>query len=136
MGGTVALLGMLLAACGFHSTGPLPNDLAAWAERNKDETWTNTWGAPAPPPDMPLVQFELCDKEFGIAFFDSSEHRLFLPDEEGGFVDDDVLWVAGLLSPEPHENAGVDGGFAASAEDSDLSGYRTHHGPCEVLFRR
>jgi hypothetical protein len=128
--GAVVLLGILVSGCGLLSTGPLPNDLAAWAEGGKDMVWSHT--TPDPPPDMPLERLEVCG-DFGIAFFDSSDHRLFIPDGAGGFLDDDLLWAAGTLS-EPPENA--DGGFVASAEDPDLSGYRTDHGPCEIAFQR
>jgi hypothetical protein len=123
-------LSVLLAACAAPQPGPLSADLADWAERGKDMVWSHT--TPDPPPDMPLERFEVCG-DFGIAFFDSSDHRLFISDGADGFLDDDLLWTAGDLS-QPPENA--DGGFIPSPQDPTVNPYRTEHGPCEVVFEQ
>jgi hypothetical protein len=125
---------MLLSACAVMPsppTGPLTPDLVDWADRGKDMVWTHT-PTDDPVPDMPLERFEVCGG-FGIAFFDSSEHRLFIPDGDSGFIDDDLLWVAGDLSVGPER---ADGGFAPSPQGPTVNPYRTTHGPCEVVFER
>ena len=63
----------------------------------------------------------------------SHNHRLFIPDGEGGFIDDNLLWAAGSLRESPQ---GADGGFVATPEDATLDPYRSQHGPCQVVFRR
>ena len=136
------LLSLLATACGTTQPTPtaphatpsvpqgLPDALAGWAEGGKDMVWAHT--RPGPPPDLPLERFERCG-DFGIAFFDASNHRLFIPDGEGGFIDDNLLWAAGSLRESPQ---GADGGFVATPEEATLDPYRSQHGPCEVVFRR
>lgn len=127
-GRAVLLLSILLSACALLPQRPLPDDLAAWAEGGRRMVWNHTTLEPLPP--MPLERFEVCG-DFGLAFFDSSEHRLFIADGAGGFIDDDLLWAGGPLS-EPPEN--LEGGFVASPQDPRLNMYHDDLGPCEVIF--
>ncbi|MGH9226536.1 MAG: hypothetical protein ACRD2W_22745 [Acidimicrobiales bacterium] len=77
-----------------------------------------------------MERVEVCGDDFTIVFFDASEHRLFIETGDGGFLDGDLLWAAGLLSENPE---GAGGGWTAPAvRDAAVDADRAEHGPCAV----
>lgn len=121
-----------LAGCGLLAPRvPLTQDMVEWALGARASAWEHgVLPRGVAPPEAPLERVEVCGDDFLIVFFDASRDRPFIPDGEGGFLDGDLLWVAGMRSEDP---AGADSGWTDPPErDAAVAQYRADHGPCVV----